>query len=208
VVTGRAAEAGCAGSASKISGRPSRSEPNTMRLPSGDHVAISDENRPFQLEYASTTAVASGSRAASRRRSASLRTVGSDDACGAGALAAVALSPAVPLDDAAGAAGAAGATAAGDEELGPPHAADRVPSAASAVNHGDDDMAPGYCSRARTAHPREPSHSRQHPSVHAMELADRTAYLARIGYRGATAPSPAVLADLQLAHLLTSRRAA
>lgn len=35
-----------------------------------------------------------------------------------------------------------------------------------------------------------------------MDTADRMAYLARIGYRGATEPSPAVLADLQLAHLL------
>jgi N-hydroxyarylamine O-acetyltransferase len=36
-----------------------------------------------------------------------------------------------------------------------------------------------------------------------MNTADRVTYLARIGYRGATEPSPAVLADLQLAHLLT-----
>jgi len=36
-----------------------------------------------------------------------------------------------------------------------------------------------------------------------MDTADRMAYLARIGYRGAIEPSPAVLADLQLAHLLT-----
>jgi N-hydroxyarylamine O-acetyltransferase len=36
-----------------------------------------------------------------------------------------------------------------------------------------------------------------------MDMADRVAYLARIGYRGATEPSPAVLADLHLAHLLT-----
>ena len=36
-----------------------------------------------------------------------------------------------------------------------------------------------------------------------MDTADREAYLARIGYGGATEPSPAVLADLQLAHLLT-----
>jgi N-hydroxyarylamine O-acetyltransferase len=35
-----------------------------------------------------------------------------------------------------------------------------------------------------------------------MDPADRVAYLARIGYRGATEPSPAVLADLQRAHLL------
>jgi len=36
-----------------------------------------------------------------------------------------------------------------------------------------------------------------------MDTADQVAYLARIGYTGATEPSPAVLADLQLAHLLT-----
>jgi len=36
-----------------------------------------------------------------------------------------------------------------------------------------------------------------------MDTADRVAYLARIGYGGATEPSPAVLAELQLAHLLT-----
>jgi len=36
-----------------------------------------------------------------------------------------------------------------------------------------------------------------------MDTADRMTYLARIGYRGATEPSPAVLADLQFAHLLT-----
>jgi len=36
-----------------------------------------------------------------------------------------------------------------------------------------------------------------------MDPADRAAYLARIGYRGATEPSPAVLAELQRAHLLT-----
>jgi len=36
-----------------------------------------------------------------------------------------------------------------------------------------------------------------------MDTADRVAYLARIGYRGAIDPSPALLADLQLAHLLT-----
>jgi N-hydroxyarylamine O-acetyltransferase len=35
-----------------------------------------------------------------------------------------------------------------------------------------------------------------------MDPADRVAYLARIGFGGATDPSPAVLADLQLAHLL------
>jgi N-hydroxyarylamine O-acetyltransferase len=34
-----------------------------------------------------------------------------------------------------------------------------------------------------------------------MDTADRVAYLARIGYSGATEPSPAILADLQLAHL-------
>lgn len=39
--------------------------------------------------------------------------------------------------------------------------------------------------------------------MHVMDPADRVAYLARIGYRGGTEPSPAVLADLQLAHLLT-----
>lgn len=36
-----------------------------------------------------------------------------------------------------------------------------------------------------------------------MDTADLVAYLARIGYRGATEASPAILADLQFAHLLT-----
>src|SRR5690349_17799862 len=64
---------------------PSRVEPNSSCLPSGDHDAISDEKKPFQLGYASTTAVASGARAASRWASASLSTVGSTDVDGGGA---------------------------------------------------------------------------------------------------------------------------
>jgi N-hydroxyarylamine O-acetyltransferase len=36
-----------------------------------------------------------------------------------------------------------------------------------------------------------------------MDTAERIAYLARIGYRGATEPSPTTLADLQYAHLRT-----
>src|SRR5438105_1983304 len=105
---------------------PSRVEPNRIDLASGDHTATSDEKKPFQLGNASTTALASGAREASRRRSSSVSTVGAADG-GAGVMIANRRSWTTAADGPGAGAGAVGLA-------GWPHA---ISAAAARTNRFD-----------------------------------------------------------------------
>src|SRR5215471_1329997 len=69
---------------------PSRLEPKRKRFPSGDQLDTKVVKRPFQLAYASVTAVASGTRAASRFFCSSVRTSGSVETGALGGAAVIA----------------------------------------------------------------------------------------------------------------------